>query len=97
MAPLIVLLTAMLLVGCPAQPQPRQAKFNLNEYLSYGGTGAAGIYDEAFLTTPGGNVKKAVVEIRGGFKFQVQRVNDDAGAYRLPRAWRSSDIFVGAC
>jgi hypothetical protein len=57
---LIVLLTAMLLVGCLAQPQPRQAKFNLNEYLPYGGTGTAGIYGEAFLTTPGGNVKKAM-------------------------------------
>ena len=34
---------------------------------------------------------------KGGFKFQVQRVNDDADAYRLPGAWRSSDIFWGAC
>ena len=24
-----------------------------------------------------------------GFKFQVQRVNDGAGAHRLPTAWRS--------
>jgi hypothetical protein len=37
------------------------------------------------------------LEIQGGFKFQVQRVNDDAVAYRLPGAWRSSDIFWGAC
>ncbi len=33
----------------------------------------------------------------GGFKFQVQRVNDGAVAHRLPGAWQSSDIFLGAC
>jgi len=33
----------------------------------------------------------------GGFKFQVQRVNEGAVAHRLPRVWQSSDIFVGAC
>ena len=27
--------------------------------------------------------------IQGGFKFQVQRVNDGAGAHRLPGAWQS--------
>jgi Peptidogalycan biosysnthesis/recognition len=32
----------------------------------------------------------------GGFKFQVQRVNDGAVAHSLPAAWQSSDIFVGA-
>ena len=26
---------------------------------------------------------------QGGFKFQVQRVNDGAGARRLPGAWRN--------
>ena len=26
---------------------------------------------------------------KGGFKFQVQRVNDGAGAHRLPGAWRN--------
>jgi hypothetical protein len=26
---------------------------------------------------------------QGGFKFQVQRVNNGAGAHRLPEAWRS--------
>ena len=31
----------------------------------------------------------------GGFKFQVQRVNNDAVAQRLPEAWLSSNIFVG--
>ena len=28
-------------------------------------------------------------EWRGGFKFQVQRVNNDAVAHRLPGAWQS--------
>jgi hypothetical protein len=32
----------------------------------------------------------------GGFKFQVQRVNDGAGAHRLPAAWRSADMLSGA-
>ncbi|MDZ4854512.1 MAG: hypothetical protein SGJ26_06615, partial [Nitrospirota bacterium] len=32
----------------------------------------------------------------GGFKFQVQRVVDDAVAYRLPGASQSRDIFSGA-
>jgi hypothetical protein len=36
-------------------------------------------------------------KLPGGFKFQVQRVNNGAGAHRLPGAWRSEDIFVGAC
>ena len=27
--------------------------------------------------------------LRGGFKFQVQRVNDGAVAHRLPGAWQS--------
>ena len=34
---------------------------------------------------------------QGGFKFQVQRVNEGAGAHRLPRAWQSRDISSGAC
>lgn len=34
---------------------------------------------------------------QGGFKFQVQRVNEGAGAHRLPAAWQSRDISVGAC
>jgi hypothetical protein len=34
---------------------------------------------------------------RGGFKFQVQQVKDDAVAYRLPVASGSSDLFLGAC
>ena len=33
----------------------------------------------------------------GGFKFQVQRVNEGAIAHRLPGASQSRDIFVGAC
>jgi len=33
----------------------------------------------------------------GGFKFQVQRVNDGAIAPRLPGAWQSPNIFVGVC
>jgi hypothetical protein len=39
----------------------------------------------------------AVNERGGGFKFQVQRVNDGAIAHRLPGASQSRDIFVGAC
>ncbi len=35
--------------------------------------------------------------IRGGFKFQVQRVHEGAGAHRLPAAWQSSDNDVGGC
>jgi hypothetical protein len=34
--------------------------------------------------------------MQGGFKFQVQRVNDDPRVHRLPAAWRSSDICSGA-
>ena len=34
---------------------------------------------------------------RGAFKFQVRRVKDDAVAYRLPVASRSSDLFSGVC
>ncbi|MBX3318898.1 MAG: ABC transporter substrate-binding protein [Nitrospira sp.] len=34
---------------------------------------------------------------QGGFKFQVQRVNDGAIAHRLPAAWQSRDISVGVC
>jgi len=33
----------------------------------------------------------------GGFKFQVQRVNNGAVRHRLPGAWQSADIFVDAC
>ena len=33
----------------------------------------------------------------GGFKFQVQRVNEGAIAHRLPGASQSRDIFVGVC
>ena len=40
---------------------------------------------------------KAIIKKKGGFKFQVQRVNEGAVPHRLPRAWQSSDIFVGAC
>jgi hypothetical protein len=35
--------------------------------------------------------------MEGGFKFQVQRVNEGAGAPRLPGAWRSRDISLGGC
>ena len=31
----------------------------------------------------------AALFIEGGFKFQVQRVNDGAGAHKLPGVWRS--------
>ena len=34
---------------------------------------------------------------KGGFKFQVQRVNEGAIAHRLPGASQSRDIFVGVC
>ena len=33
----------------------------------------------------------------GGFKFQVQPVNEGAGAQRLPGAWQSGGMFSGAC
>ena len=36
-------------------------------------------------------------DLLGGFKFQVQWVNDGAIAPRLPGAWQSSDIFSGVC
>ena len=32
----------------------------------------------------------------GGFIFQVQRVNDGAGAQRLPGAWQRWGLFSGA-
>jgi hypothetical protein len=31
----------------------------------------------------------------GGFKFQVQRVNDGAVAHRPPTGWQNRDISVG--
>jgi len=55
----ILMLTAMALVGCTAQPLPRHAQFNQEEYTSYGGFGTGIIYGEAFLTTGVGDVKKA--------------------------------------
>ena len=33
----------------------------------------------------------------GGFKFQVQRVNDGTIAHRLPGAWQNRDTSSGAC
>ena len=36
-------------------------------------------------------------DMEGGFKFQVQRVKEGAGARRLPGGWQISGIFVGAC
>ena len=59
MRPLILMLTAMALVSCTAQPLNRHAQFNQEEYTSYGGFGTGIIYGEAFLTTRGGDVKKA--------------------------------------
>ena len=35
------------------------------------------------------NVSIGCPSPEGGFKFQVQRVNDGAGAHRLPGAWQS--------
>ena len=34
---------------------------------------------------------------QGGFKFQVQRVNDGTIAHRLPGAWQNRDTSSGAC
>ncbi len=34
---------------------------------------------------------------KGGFKFQVQWVNDGAVAHRLPEVSQSRDIFSVAC
>jgi len=59
MRTLMLMLTAMALVGCTAQPLPRHAQFNQEEYTSYGGFGTGIIDGEAFLTTRGGDVKKA--------------------------------------
>jgi len=35
------------------------------------------------------SMKRAYYFILGGFKFQVQRVNNGAVAHRLPGAWRN--------
>ena len=40
-----------------------------------------------------GSIKSTV----GGFKFQVQRVNDGTIAHRLPGAWQNRDTSSGAC
>ena len=56
---LMLMLTAMALVGCVAQLQPRHAQFNQDEYTSYGGFGTGIISGEVFLTTQGSDVKKA--------------------------------------
>ncbi len=36
-----------------------------------------------------GEIDGVEIDYVGGFKFQVQRVNDDAVAHRPPGAWRS--------
>jgi len=59
MRPLILMLTAMALVSCTAQPLNRHAQFNQEEYTSYGGFGTGIISGEVFLTTQGSDVKKA--------------------------------------
>ena len=48
------------------------------------------------LVVEGVSVRESgLVFILGGFKFQVQRVNDGAVAHRLPGAWQSSRHFRG--
>ena len=40
---------------------------------------------------------ESLIDWQGGFKVQVQRVNEGAVVHRPPGAWQRPDIFSGAC
>lgn len=53
----VILLAALVIVGCVTTPQPRQAEFIESEFAPYGEIGSSTVTGQAFLKTRGGEVR----------------------------------------